>query len=55
MYYPSPEDIVSNQFTVNAMDIEELRRFVFFPLYPLYLFINGAFLKVLILLKRSFE
>ncbi|XP_025073629.1 WD repeat-containing protein 62 isoform X4 [Pogonomyrmex barbatus] len=26
MYYPPPEDIVSNQFTVNAMDIEELRR-----------------------------
>ncbi|XP_025993874.1 uncharacterized protein LOC105206048 isoform X2 [Solenopsis invicta] len=26
MYYPPPEDIVSNQFTVNAMDVEELRR-----------------------------
>lgn len=26
MYYPSPEDIVSNQFKVNAMDVEELRR-----------------------------
>jgi len=30
MYYPPPEDIVSNQFTVNAMDVEELRRFVAF-------------------------
>lgn len=30
MYYPPPEDIVSNQFTVNAMDVEELRRFVLF-------------------------
>lgn len=28
MYYPPPEDIVSNQFTVNAMDVEELRRYV---------------------------
>lgn len=28
MYYPAPEDTVSNQFTVNAMDVEELRRFV---------------------------
>ncbi|XP_076478061.1 WD repeat domain 62 isoform X7 [Bombus vancouverensis nearcticus] len=26
MYYPAPEDTVSNQFTVNAMDVEELRR-----------------------------
>ncbi|CAL7952422.1 unnamed protein product [Xylocopa violacea] len=26
MYYPPPEDTVSNQFTVNAMDVEELRR-----------------------------
>ncbi|KAK2583706.1 hypothetical protein KPH14_009627 [Odynerus spinipes] len=26
MYYPPPEDPVSNQFTVNAMDVEELRR-----------------------------
>ncbi|XP_025602508.2 uncharacterized protein LOC105683743 isoform X1 [Athalia rosae] len=26
MYYPPTEDIVSNQFTVNAMDVEELRR-----------------------------
>ncbi|XP_033221790.1 mitogen-activated protein kinase-binding protein 1 isoform X2 [Belonocnema kinseyi] len=26
MYYPTPEDTVSNQFTVNAMDVEELRR-----------------------------
>ncbi|XP_076238466.1 WD repeat domain 62 isoform X3 [Calliopsis andreniformis] len=26
MYYPAPEDSVSNQFTVNAMDVEELRR-----------------------------
>ncbi|KAF7987924.1 hypothetical protein HCN44_003787 [Aphidius gifuensis] len=26
MYYPAPEDIVSNQFKVNAMDVEELRR-----------------------------
>lgn len=28
MYYPPPEDIVSNQFKVNAMDVEELRRSV---------------------------
>ncbi|XP_043289128.1 mitogen-activated protein kinase-binding protein 1 isoform X9 [Venturia canescens] len=26
MYYPPPEDTVSNQFKVNAMDVEELRR-----------------------------
>ncbi|XP_076302647.1 uncharacterized protein LOC143220986 [Lasioglossum baleicum] len=26
MYYPAPEDTISNQFTVNAMDVEELRR-----------------------------
>ncbi|KAL0123434.1 hypothetical protein PUN28_005746 [Cardiocondyla obscurior] len=26
IYYPPPEDIVSNQFTVNAMNVEELRR-----------------------------
>nr|XP_050853535.1 mitogen-activated protein kinase-binding protein 1 isoform X9 [Vespula vulgaris] len=26
MYYPPQEDTVSNQFTVNAMDVEELRR-----------------------------
>lgn len=26
MYYPPTEDIVSNQFKVNAMDVEELRR-----------------------------
>ncbi|XP_051175417.1 mitogen-activated protein kinase-binding protein 1 isoform X1 [Leptopilina boulardi] len=26
MYYPSAEDTTSNQFTVNAMDVEELRR-----------------------------
>ncbi|XP_034935592.1 uncharacterized protein Wdr62 isoform X1 [Chelonus insularis] len=26
MYYPAPEDTVSNQFKVNAMDVEELRR-----------------------------
>ncbi|XP_046743905.1 mitogen-activated protein kinase-binding protein 1 isoform X1 [Diprion similis] len=26
MYYPPTEDIVSNQFTVNAMDVEELRK-----------------------------
>ncbi|XP_066601147.1 mitogen-activated protein kinase-binding protein 1 isoform X2 [Prorops nasuta] len=26
MYYPPTEDTVSNQFTVNAMDVEELRR-----------------------------
>jgi len=33
MYYPSPDDIVSNQFTVNAMDVEELRRFVLNLIY----------------------
>lgn len=29
MYYPSPQDTSSNQFTVNAMDVEELRRLIF--------------------------
>jgi len=28
IYYPPSEDIISNQFTVNAIDVEELRRFV---------------------------
>lgn len=27
MYYPPPEDTISSQFTVNAMDVEELRRY----------------------------
>lgn len=33
IYYPPSEEIVSNQFTVNAMDVEELRRFVLDSMY----------------------
>lgn len=38
MYYPPPEDMVSNQFTVNAMDVEELRRFASFTSLCLFRF-----------------